>query len=224
MQRFSGPADCHNWIPLADSTCLPLHPLEGNRHLRLGEKERHFLCPLTVDGVSNRLPCLWCRALLVLSDGLPLDPHEELTLGCLLLLDGESGNTGRLLPLGKGTSGPLLFCCSSSAGVSNRFAFLFPSSPPLAVFCVISIDHCCVNGKPGRGMVLYLLVLSQLNAHFCLVLCLPHFTMSSLRKVWGFYLSVCLHLACSKHSINVELINSHFYIWTDKGEKKYFVY
>lgn len=198
MKRFSGPADCHNWIPLADSTCLPLHPLEGDRHLRLGEKERHFLCPLTVDGAPNRLPCLWCRALLVLSDGLPLDPHEELVhLGCLLLLDGGSGNTGCLLPLGKGTYGPLLLCCSFSAGVSNRFPSSSTSSPPLAVFCVISIDHCCVNGKWGRGMGLHLLVLSQFNAHFCLVLCLLHFTVSSLKKVWGFYLSVCLHLTCS---------------------------
>lgn len=45
-------------------------------------------------------PCLWCRALLMLSEGPYLDSWEEwVYLGCLLLLGWKSESTGCLLPV-----------------------------------------------------------------------------------------------------------------------------
>lgn len=92
--------------------------------------------------------CTRYKALLMF--GLLLDPWEEWAyLGCLLLLDRGSGNTGWCIPLGDRGWGTLLLCCSSSAGVSNQFALLFHI--PLFSFgcflCYFYGSQLCLVGR-----------------------------------------------------------------------------
>ena len=88
-------------------------------------------------------------------------------------------------------------------------------------------------------MCLHYLVLSLFHTHFNLLICLPYFAVSSLKKVQGLHLSVCLqrlvlHLACmqcrrfvcnmrgiSRNSINVELgISIQFYVQIDEKKSR----
>lgn len=76
VKRLSRQAVCHVWIPPADSICLPLYILEGDRHLRQDGKEWGVLCPLIFGRVPNLSP--FCgKALLMSSDKLFLDPCKE---------------------------------------------------------------------------------------------------------------------------------------------------
>ena len=116
---------------------------------------------------------------------------------------GGGQKTGSLLILCKGTK--TICSCTALLVLGSQTSLLHLSCLPISSLLFLLLFSCCflnvLSWKKQSGMCLYYLVLSLFHTHFNLLICLPYFAVSSLKKVQGLHLSVCLqylvlHLVC----------------------------
>lgn len=101
---------------------------------------------------------------------------------------------GSFLILGKGTK--TTCSCTALLVLGSQTSLLHLSCLPISSWLFLLLFSCCflnvLSWKKQSGMCLHYLLLSHFHTHFNLLIHIPYFAVSSLKKVQGLHLSVCL--------------------------------